>query len=71
MWLFHRCRNHANCEGCRLKACCPVVFDLRLHELEKERQEKNARNRERCEHGTILNLNSPVHQQFQSQVIGA
>ena len=42
-----------------LKACCPVVFDRRLHEVEKERQEEIARNRERCEHGTILNLNNP------------
>lgn len=53
-----------------LQACCPVLFDLRLHELEKERQEEIARNREWCEHGTILNLNSPEHQQFQSERIG-
>jgi hypothetical protein len=53
-----------------LKLCCPVMFDLRLHELEKEWQEEIARHRARCEHGIILNLNSRVPQQFQSRVVG-
>lgn len=70
MWMFPGCRDHANCEGCSLQACCPVVLDLRLHLLESERQEELVRKREWREHGTILSLNSPEHQQFQSEVFG-
>lgn len=53
-----------------LKACCPVVFDMRLHEIEKERREEVARRREWLAHGTILNLKRPVHQQTQSEMLG-
>jgi hypothetical protein len=37
-----------------MKACCPVVLDLRLHTIEQARQEEIAREREWLAHGTIF-----------------
>jgi hypothetical protein len=47
-----------------LKACCPVVFDSRIHEIEKARKEERSRKREWFSHKNILGLtiNSPQHQ---------
>jgi len=57
MWTFSNCGVHTGCEGCKLKACCPIVLDLRLHTIEGNRREELAREREWLAHGTILDLN--------------
>lgn len=72
MWTFSTCRNLTGCEGCRLKACCPIVLDRRLHAIEKARQEEIAREREWFAHGTILDLNSSsAHLQRDGKMMNA
>lgn len=58
MWTYSNCEAHTDCEGCRLKACCPVVLDLRLHTIEQARQEETTGEGEWLAHGTILDLTS-------------
>lgn len=56
MMAFSTCTNHSGCAGCALRRCCPVRLDLRLHAIDKAREQESAAKRER----SILGLNLPL-----------